>query len=102
MLAKRKGMAIRFHESEVRAMGRTAYGVKAMTLEEDDEVVGMVARASARPRCSRSPRTATASAREIAEYRVSAPRRQGHHHIKTTERNGKVVGGARRSSTATS
>ena len=35
--------AIRFHEDEVRAMGRTAYGVKAVTLDDDeDEVVSMV------------------------------------------------------------
>src|SRR4029077_15108811 len=43
ILAKKKGLAIRFHENEVRAMGRTAYGVKAVTLDEDgDEVVSML------------------------------------------------------------
>ncbi|MCR3955943.1 MAG: DNA gyrase subunit A [Gudongella sp.] len=35
------GMAIRFHETDVRTMGRTAMGVKAMTLNENDAIVSM-------------------------------------------------------------
>jgi DNA gyrase subunit A len=44
LIASRSGRAIRFHESAVRTMGRTAAGVRGMTLSEDptDEVVGMV------------------------------------------------------------
>ena len=44
IIANRNGRAIRFHESTVRCMGRTATGVRAMTLDEDgvDEVIGMV------------------------------------------------------------
>ena len=44
IIANRNGRAIRFHESAVRVMGRTASGVKGMTLDEDntDEVVGMI------------------------------------------------------------
>lgn len=44
IIANRNGRAIRFNESTVRAMGRTATGVRAMTLDEDghDEVIGMV------------------------------------------------------------
>ncbi len=42
ILANRGGKAVRFNESTVRAMGRTATGVKGMDLEENDEVVGMV------------------------------------------------------------
>ncbi len=41
IVATRKGMAIRFKETDVRAMGRNARGVKAMTLDEDDEIVGL-------------------------------------------------------------
>ncbi|WP_416148073.1 DNA gyrase subunit A [Salipaludibacillus sp. HK11] len=37
----RKGMSIRFHENDVRLMGRTAAGVKGIHLKKDDEVVGM-------------------------------------------------------------
>lgn len=44
ILANRQGRAIRFHESTVREMGRTATGVKGMTLDEgcNDEVIGMI------------------------------------------------------------
>ena len=42
IMANRGGKAVRFNESTVRAMGRTATGVKGMELEENDEVVGMV------------------------------------------------------------
>lgn len=41
MVATRNGMAIRFHETDVRAMGRAARGVKAITLKGDDTVIGM-------------------------------------------------------------
>jgi DNA gyrase subunit A len=44
LMANRNGRAIRFNESKVRVMGRTATGVRGMTLDEDgqDEVVGMI------------------------------------------------------------
>ncbi len=41
LAATRNGMAIRFNESDVRAMGRSARGVKAITLRDDDCVIGM-------------------------------------------------------------
>jgi DNA gyrase subunit A len=44
LMANRNGRAIRFHESKVREMGRTATGVRGMTLDDDgqDELVGMI------------------------------------------------------------
>ncbi len=91
ILAKKKGLAIRFHESEVRPMGRTAYGVKAVTLDDaSDEVVSMVG----------VKRQATLLAvtehgygkrSEISEYRVSHRGGKGIITIKTTERNGNIV-----------
>lgn len=42
VLATRQGMSIRFHEEDARSMGRTARGVKAISLEAEDQVVGMV------------------------------------------------------------
>ena len=41
LLGTRGGMSIRFHESDVRPMGRSAMGVKAMELDEGDEIVSM-------------------------------------------------------------
>ncbi len=42
ILASRNGKAIRFHETDVRAVGRVSSGVKGMNLSEDDEVIGMI------------------------------------------------------------
>ncbi|MEK3643357.1 MULTISPECIES: DNA gyrase subunit A [unclassified Aeribacillus] len=41
VIGTKNGMLIRFHEQDVRSMGRTATGVKGITLEKNDEVVGM-------------------------------------------------------------
>lgn len=41
IIGTKKGLLIRFHETDVRSMGRTATGVKGITLDNDDEVVGM-------------------------------------------------------------
>lgn len=41
LVATKKGMAIRFNETDVRPMGRTARGVKAITLKANDQVIGM-------------------------------------------------------------
>jgi DNA gyrase subunit A len=91
VLAKKKGLAIRFHENEVRAMGRTAYGVKGVVLDDDeDEVMSMVA----------IKRQATLLAvtehgygkrSDIADYRVSHRGGKGIITIKTTDRNGFLV-----------
>src|SRR2546426_61883 len=91
VLAKKKGLAIRFHEKEVRAMGRTAYGVKGVTLDDaEDEVVGMVG-----VRRQATLLTVTehgyGKRSEISDYRVSHRGGKGIITIKTTERNGNVV-----------
>lgn len=41
IMATRQGMSIRYHESDVRPMGRSATGVKGISLNADDEVIGM-------------------------------------------------------------
>jgi DNA gyrase subunit A len=91
LLAKKKGLATRFHENEVRPMGRTAYGVKAVTLDDaEDEVVSMVG-------VKRQATLLTVTEHgygkrsEIGEYRVSHRGAKGIITIKTTERNGFVV-----------
>ena len=61
LIATHQGRAITFDETEVRAMGRQAAGVRGIRLAEDDYVVG-AARAERVLRFCRSPKTATASA----------------------------------------
>ena len=41
LLGTRRGKCIRFHEDDVRAMGRTATGVRSILLDEGDQVVAM-------------------------------------------------------------
>jgi DNA gyrase subunit A len=91
LLSTAQGMSIRFNESEVRSMGRTAYGVKGITLEEGDEVVGadVVEKGT-------TILTVTENGygkRTVEEeYRTQGRGGKGIIDIKTTERNGKVVG----------
>ena len=91
ILVTRKGMSIHFHESEVRAMGRLAAGVKGITLGEDDEVVGVAVLQS-----NASILTVTENGygkrTEVSEYRLQSRGGKGVFTIKTSERNGNVVG----------
>ncbi|HZH03382.1 MAG TPA: DNA gyrase C-terminal beta-propeller domain-containing protein, partial [Myxococcaceae bacterium] len=91
LLSTAKGMSIRFPESEVRSMGRGAYGVKGITLENGDEVVGadVVEKETSILTVTENgygKRTAE------SEYRVQGRGGKGIIDIKTTERNGRVVG----------
>ncbi|HEY6211857.1 MAG TPA: DNA gyrase C-terminal beta-propeller domain-containing protein, partial [Vicinamibacterales bacterium] len=85
------GMAIRFHEQDVRPMGRTAYGVRGITLRDDDYVVAMEV---VRPGGTLLTVTERGFGKrtEIDEYRVQSRGGVGIININTSERNGPVVG----------
>jgi DNA gyrase subunit A len=84
-------MAIRFAESDVRPMGRTAAGVRGISLREGDEVVAMT---DVRPGgalmtvCENGYGKRT----ELAEYRVQTRGGVGIINIQSSGRNGQVVG----------
>src|SRR4029078_1173879 len=90
-IGTRHGMAIRFEEGDVRPMGRTAYGVRGITLRDGDYVGAMEV---AKP--GRTLRTVTEQGfgkrTEIEEYRVQSRGGVGIINISTTDRNGLVVG----------
>jgi len=91
VLGSRDGMAIRFDEGDVRAMGRSARGVRGMTLNSDDAVVSMIAinpGESVLTVCENGFGKRT----DIDEYRKTKRGGKGVINIKATERNGKVVG----------
>src|SRR5262249_1891720 len=91
ILAKRKGLAIRFHESEVRAMGRTAYGVKAVTLDdEQDEAVSM-AGVKRQATLLAVTENGYVRARVIAGCRATYSGGKGIITVKDAERDGHVV-----------
>ncbi|MBQ8520165.1 MAG: DNA gyrase subunit A [Bacteroides sp.] len=94
IIANRNGRAIRFNESTVRAMGRAATGVRAMTLDEDghDEVVGMV--------CIKDPETESVMVvseqgygkrSEIEDYRKTNRGAKGVKTLNITEKTGKLI-----------
>ena len=91
-----QGMAIRFQETDVRPMGRGAYGVKGITLAAGDEVVSAEVVPAAREG-EPAPTILTVTANgygkrtELSEYRVQSRGGKGIITIKTTERNGPVV-----------
>ena len=90
-IGTRNGMAIRFHESDIRAMGRAAYGVRGITLRDDDLVVAMEV---VRPGGALLTVTERGYGKrtEIEEYRVQSRGGVGIINIATSERNGIVVG----------
>ena len=90
-LGTRRGQAIRFAESNVRAMGRTAHGVRGIMLRGQDEVVAM---ANVRPDGAVLTVTANGYGKrtDLGEYRVQSRGGVGIINIQTTARNGRVAG----------
>jgi DNA gyrase subunit A len=90
-IGTRDGLAIRFPESDVRPMGRTAYGVKGISLREGDQVVAMEV---VRPESTLLTVTENGYGKrtELDEYRVQSRGGVGIINIQTSERNGRVVG----------
>jgi DNA gyrase subunit A len=91
LLATRAGKSIRFNEDDARPMGRTAGGVRGISLSGDDEVVGMeilagdaqILTTTVRGYGKRTP---------LADYRPQRRGGQGIINIRTSARNGDVVG----------
>jgi DNA gyrase subunit A len=90
-IGTRDGMSIRFAETDVRPMGRSAYGVRGISLREDDQVVAMEV---LRPGGTMLTVTEQGYGKrtELDEYRVQSRGGIGIINIQTSDRNGKVVG----------
>ena len=95
ILSSSSGMAIRFAESDARVMGRTARGSRGINLKENDQVVGLITVKSGREEevalltaCEKGYGKRTL----IQEYRKQSRGGKGVIDIKTTDRNGQVVG----------
>ena len=95
IIAKKKGKAIRFPENKVRAMGRTAAGVRGVTLEgNDDEVIGMISVNVEKE----SKNILVVSEKgygkrsNIDDYRITGRGGKGVKTISVTEKTGSLVG----------
>ena len=91
MLFSDAGKVVRFHEEQVRPMGRTATGVRGIRLEEEQRVVSLIV-----PRGDGAVLTATENGygkrTGITEYPAKSRATKGVVSIKVSERNGRVVG----------
>jgi DNA gyrase subunit A len=91
VLGTANGMSIRFHEKDMRPMGRSTVGVYGVELEEGDKVVDMIVLA---PGVTILTGCANGYGKrsEVEEYRLQSRGGKGVINIKTTDRNGKVIG----------
>ncbi len=92
LLATRGGKAIRFHEDQVRAMGRQARGVTGVRMRDDDAVVGMEVISEENASLLTITESGFGKRTALSEYPVINRGGQGVINIKNTERNGDVVG----------
>ncbi|MCI5194424.1 MAG: DNA gyrase subunit A [Candidatus Electrothrix sp. AU1_5] len=93
-LVTRNGQSIHFHEKDVRTMGRTAAGVKGIKLADGDEVVAAVVLTSYEEEDSILTVTENGYGKRtfVKDYRLQKRGGKGVFAIKTSKRNGKVVG----------
>ena len=90
IIATKNGYSIRFHESDVREMGRTATGVKGITLRESDQVIGMVVVKREATLLSVSER-GMGKRSNIGDYRVQNRGGKGIIAMKVNEKTGHIV-----------
>jgi DNA gyrase subunit A len=91
VIATEQGMTIRFDESEVREMGRSARGVRGIDLQGEDKVAGMVAATDGDDRALLTVTEHGYGKRTLlSEYRTQSRYGKGLIDIKTDERNGRV------------
>ena len=92
LLASKNGKSIRFREEDARPMGRVTRGVRGMTLEDDDVVIGMeIVNDMTGSTLFTVTENGFGKRTELTEYRRQSRGGKGVITIKTTERNGCVV-----------
>ena len=92
MIAAREGRAIRFNESTVRPMGRVSTGVRAISIEDSDEVIGMIA---IEPESKQDVLVLSENGfgkrTDLDEYRITNRGGKGVKTINVTEKTGKLI-----------
>ena len=92
VIATRNGIAIRFDEQDVRPMGRTAHGVRGITLNYGDEVVAMDSVANENYEVLTATELGMGKRTAVSEYRKQTRGGKGVINMKITEKTGTVVG----------
>lgn len=91
IIAKSGGKAVHFHESDVRPMGRTAAGVRGVTLEGEEKVIGMVCIAREDSNLLVVSEKGYGKRSLIDDYRITRRGGKGVKTINVTEKTGKLV-----------
>ena len=92
ILADRKGRAIRFPEEKVRVMGRGATGVKGMTLDENDEIIGMICIDQENPEdILVVSENGYGKRSDLDDYRITNRGGKGVKTLNITEKTGELV-----------
>jgi DNA gyrase subunit A len=92
MIASREGRAIRFNESTVRPMGRVSSGVRAISIEDDNEVVGMIAiEPDSKEDVLVLSENGYGKRTDLDEYRVTNRGGKGVKTINITEKTGQLI-----------
>ena len=92
MIASREGRAIRFNESTVRPMGRVSSGVRAISIEDDNEVIGMIAiEPDSKEDVLVLSENGYGKRTDLDEYRVTNRGGKGVTTIKITEKTGQLI-----------
>lgn len=92
IIAKSEGKAVHFNESDVRPMGRTAAGVRGVTLESDqDKVIGMVCISREDANLLVVSEKGYGKRSDITDYRITRRGGKGVKTINITEKTGKLV-----------
>jgi DNA gyrase subunit A len=91
IIGTHNGMAIRFHESEARPMGRTATGVRGFRLDKNDRVIGMIALRRSGTSILVATGNGYGKRSKSDEYRVSHRGGKGVITVRVTEKTGKMV-----------
>ena len=92
MIATREGRAIRFNEATVRAMGRVSTGVKAVSMEDDNEVVGMIAiEPDSKEDILVLSENGYGKRTDLEEYRITNRGGKGVKTINITEKTGQLI-----------
>ena len=92
LLTSRDGQAIRFKEEDVRDMGRTATGVRGIRLNKGDEVVSLEVIKNPDAQILTVTDMGYGKRTKVSEYRLTGRGGKGVMTIRTTGKNGKVVG----------
>ena len=91
VMASKEGKAVRFNESDVRPIGRVGAGVRGMSIEDNDEIIGMVCAGDDKVQILVVSENGFGKRSEIGDYRVTRRGGKGVKTLNITDKTGKLI-----------